>query len=192
MKLFARSVLSAAVGIGMAFSAAAGTYVYQDEQYKVDINGDVVKTSYCKMKDGDVIANSCKESQASVAALVKKLETRVEEAEEMLNSSDALVEKAKKLAADEETVEISDPSTNRTYLLLELAQGLVLPIDKEEVDAGDFSIVKGAIQANHDRYSRVLKMLESGDVPADMETEYYGDVSGIIEMENIVKYADSI
>lgn len=74
--------------------------------------------------------------------------------------------------------------------MISLLDGFNLPLDLDLASKNDYSLVKSALESHRDRYERALKVIESGKLPANITTDRYSEVSGMLELENVVKYAE--
>lgn len=192
MKKFSRTIVAVSLGLGMAISAHAGTYTYLDQQVSLEIKDGVISSSHCEVKDSKVVASTCKKSEANIKSLLEKLESRIAESNKLLENSEKLLKTAKEIAVSDEAEFFTDASSGTEYVMLSLATGFNLPMDKGTVEKGDFSFVIAALTSHRDRYVRAVKALSSEEMPASFSSEKYSDVSAVLEVENVVRLAKYI
>jgi hypothetical protein len=171
-----------AATILLSTSALAGTYEYEDSKYKINITGKSISSEHCEKKE-------CDTAKADVDELKEQLKLRVDESTKLLSDEGDLIKKALKIATDKDAQIIKDPTTETEYVMITIGEGFNLPVNMEDVKKEDLGIVVTAMKANKDRYSRVLSVLDSGKLPADVATDKYDVISPIAEMHNVVKFA---
>jgi hypothetical protein len=188
MKLLSRTAVTVALVLGTSCTAFASTYTYQNEQIGIAFKGDNVIATYCTLKEDVVDAASCREKERSVDELKKVLVARIKEGEKLLSNTDAVKAEAKKIVSDNTSKRITDKETGKSYVMLPIMDGMVLPFDEELAEKGDYSLVVGALEANVGRFKRALDHLESGKLPASIKTEKYGEVSQMLELQNVIEF----
>ena len=189
MTLFSRSLLAAGISLGVAFSAMAGQYQYEDTRITINIKGDNITAESCALKDGKLVESQCSKSAASIKALSETLKKRVAESTELLDDP-KLLDKARAYAESKESEKFKDDASGKSYVMISLLDGFNLPLDLDLASKNDYSLVKSALESHRDRYERALKVIESGKLPANITTDRYSEVSGMLELENVVKYAE--
>lgn len=167
----------------MASSAFAGTYTYNDTVLKMSIKGGDITSESCVKKECDKVSYDLEKLEDKIKDLIKETKTAL--------SDKAKVQKeALTLANKEDAYIIKDETSGVEYVMVSLSKSFNLPVPMESVKKKDMSIVISALQANLDRYTRSLDLVSSGKLPKDIKTGRYSEVSGVLELHNVIKFAD--
>jgi hypothetical protein len=188
MKLLSRTAMTVALALGTSFATFASTYTYQNEQIDIVFKGDNVIATYCTLKEDVVDMTSCREKERSVDELKEVLVARISEGEKLLSDTDSVKAEAKKIVNDNASKRVRDKATGKSYVMLPVMDGMVLPFDVELADKGDYSLVIGALEANIGRFKRALGHIESGKLPESIKTEKYSEVSQMLELQNVIEF----
>lgn len=175
--------LALLVSLSFAASAMASDYTYGEESYKIAFEKGAVKTTQCRQK-------KCESAEAEVKTLMASLEKHIADYAKMLETPDKLIAEAKKQTVMPEPDRVvKDPTNEKQYVMVKFGKNFNLPLDMEAVSKGDFSLVVGAMQANHDRYQLALDMLKNGKAPSAFKTDDYSKIAPVASLHNIVSFA---
>lgn len=196
MKIRALGGIAAAVV--MTLSAApvmAETYTYMETIVDVSLDDADVNVKVCpseKMQeemDGEV---KCSEQSAKVAALVSTLNERIETYAALLEDKEATSEKLKAVSAEDDLIEIDNQRDGEVFVLIPLAPGMSMPILKSDLEKEDYSTAFTALEANIERYTAIVSMLESGNLPEEANYESIVEARKINDLVNVVQMQQSL
>jgi hypothetical protein len=176
-------ILTLCATLSIANIAFAGTYEYQDTVIKMDIKKGVISSQLCEKKQ-------CDDADQDVESLVSALEERITQSQKSLSDKDKLMADALKIATSKEAYIVKDETTDKEYVMVSFGKSFNLPIPRDDVKKKNMALVVSAMEANTDRYTRVLKMLKSGKLPSDFKTLRYGEISSMTELHNVIKFAE--